>query len=127
MESHIYDLQIRVLICKEDGEYVARALELDLLGYGSTENEAINELKASVEAQITFAHQMGDAGLLAFEADREYFKRWEESHRKALRSQIVGDKSMKLTAKATIIPISLNKLKTLRSRSFKQTETPVCA
>ena len=29
MNRHIYNIQIRVLICKEEGEYYARAKELD--------------------------------------------------------------------------------------------------
>jgi len=31
MAETIYNIQIRVLVCKEGSEYVARALEMDLL------------------------------------------------------------------------------------------------
>jgi hypothetical protein len=126
MDTHIYNIQIRVLICKEEGEFVARALELDLLGYGKTEAEAVQELQQTVEAQISFAHQMKDPGLIGFPADAEYFTRWEDAQRKVLHSQVLGDKSVKLEAKAVVITITPNEIKALRSRTFSKSE-PVCA
>lgn len=80
MDSHIYNIQIRVLICKEDGEFVARALELDLLGYGKTEEEAVKDLQEYVEAQVMFAHQKKDASMLKFPAAPEFFQRWEDAN-----------------------------------------------
>ena len=100
MDTHIYNLQIRVLIYREDGECVARALEMDLLGYGKTEREAVEELKHAIEAQISFAHQTNDASLINFPAEPEFFKRWEDAQKKALRSEILGDKSVKLAARS---------------------------
>ena len=52
MEAHVYDFQIRVLIYRENGEFVAHALEMDLLGCGETEAEALRELEDLIEAQI---------------------------------------------------------------------------
>ena len=121
MDTHIYNLQIRVLIYREDGEFVARALEMDLLGFGKTERAAVESLKQAVEAQISFAHQMNDAGLIGFSAEVEYFKRWEEAQKKALRAEILGDKSVKVTARAFRISFTLADLKALRTRRFKQT------
>ena len=126
MDTHIYDLQIRVLINREDGECVARALEVDLLGYGRTEVEALEDLKRAVEAQISFAHQMGDASLIGFPAEAQYFKRWEEAQRKMLQTEILGDKSVKLEARAVVITFTRAELKVLRSRKFRPKE-PVCA
>jgi hypothetical protein len=79
METHIYNLHIRVLICREDGEFVARALEMDLSGYGKSESEAVEELKSNIEAQISFASKMNDASLIEFPAEAEYFMRWEDA------------------------------------------------
>ena len=126
MDTHIYDLQIRVLISREEGECVARALEVDLLGYGSNEVEAVDDLKRAIEAQISFAHQMSDASLIGFPAEPLHFKRWEVSQRKALQSEILGDKSVKLEARAVVITFTPAELKVLRSRKFKQKES-TCA
>ena len=121
MDTHIYSLQIRVLIYREDGEFVARALEMDLLGFGKSEREAVEELKQTVEAQISFAHQMNDPKLISFPAEAEYFKRWEDAQRKALRSEILGDKSVKLAARALVISFTAAELKALRNRRFRET------
>ena len=126
METHIYTIQIRVLLYPEENEWVARALELDLLGYGKTQTAAIGELKAAVGAQLSFAHQMRDDSLLPFPAEQEYFRRWEEAQSKALRSGIVGDKSVKLEARAAVISLTASELKVIRKRRFKQTAS-ACA
>ena len=115
LDTHIYDIQIRVLIYHEDNEWVARALELDLLGYGKTQMAAVEELKKAVEAQISFANQIGD-DLLLFPAEQEYFKRWEDAQKKALRMEILGDRSIKLEAKAAVISLTEGDLKALRKR-----------
>lgn len=126
MDTHIYDLQIRVLIYREDGEFVARALEMDLLGFGKSEREAVESLKQTVEAQISFAHQMSDPSLISFPAEATYFNRWENAQKKALRAEVLGDKSVKVTARAFMISFTTAELKTLRTRRFKQTGL-VCA
>lgn len=115
MDTHIYTLQIRVLICREDGEFVARALELDVLGYGRSEIEALQDLKHAVEAQISFASQMNDRSLIMFQAEEEYIRRWEEANRKVLGDEIFGDKSMKLQARACMLSFTRGELKALRS------------
>src|ERR1035441_24782 len=102
MDAHIYGLQIRVLLCHEEAEWVARALELDLLGYGRTQGEAIEALQEAIQAQLSFARQMNDDTLLPFPSEPEYFKRWEEAQNKAIRSQIMGDKGIKVKVRAVV-------------------------
>src|SRR5271157_4548841 len=91
MDAHFYGIQIRVLLCQEDGEWAARALELDLLGYGHTREEAMTALQEAVEAQVSFAHQKNDMGLLPFPAERECFDKWEEAQRRSIQSGITGN------------------------------------
>lgn len=126
MDTHIYNLQIRALIYQEDGEFVGRALEMDLLGFGKTEREAVEALKQAVEAQISFAHQMNDASLINFPAEAEFFKRWEAAQKKGLRNEILGDKPVKLAARAYMISFTAAELRALRNRRFKETGL-VCA
>ena len=126
MNRHIYNIQIRVLICKEDGEYIARALELDLLGYGKTEAEAVEELKTAVEAQISFARKMNDENLINFPAEKTYFNRWEEAQMKAMKMELLEEKSVKLQAVATFISFSQEELAVLRQKQFQKSEL-VCA
>jgi hypothetical protein len=118
MNTHLYDFQIRVLITTADGEYVAHALELDLVGYGATEKAALDELADMMEAQISFAAQKGDNTLIPFPAPAEYFKRWETANLAALKKEFRADKSIKLDAKATVVTFSKQDLKAARGRKF---------
>jgi len=76
-----HDFKTKVLLYKEGGQFVAHALEMDLLGYGRTRNAAVKELRGLVKAQISFARNMDDDSLLLFPAEREYFERWDAAHR----------------------------------------------
>lgn len=118
MNTHLYDFQIRVLITPEDGEFVAHALELDLVGYGPTEEAALDELAHMIQAQISFAAQKADDSLIPFQAPSAYLKRWETANLAALKHELQADKSLQLGAKATIVTFTKQDLKTARSRKF---------
>jgi len=90
MDKHLYNLMIRILVCEEDREFAARALEMDLVGYGSTEKEAIKELREMIKAQISFAAHKQDPSLLPFPAEKELFDRWEQAHRESLLKSLYG-------------------------------------
>ncbi len=126
MEAHLYDIQVRVLICKEDGEFVARALEMDLLGYGKTAGEALQDLRKAIEAQISFAHQMKDDSLIKFSAEQEYFERWEDAQRKSLLSAIRGDRSIEVKSRTAMLAFDLKALLS-KSPTFRETKQLVCA
>ena len=105
METHVYDFPLRVLLYKEDGEFVAHALEMDLLGHGETHKSAISALKDMILCQITFAHQKKDAGLLSFPAPKEFFDRWEKARAAALKSEVIEDKSLSVKYVAACVSI----------------------
>lgn len=87
------EVPFRVLICQEDGEFVARALEMDLLGFGKTEEGALNDLSAAISSQISFAIAKSNPLLLPFAAETQYFKRWEKARTDAMNRFIMGDKA----------------------------------
>ncbi len=121
METHLYDFHLRVLLYEEDGEWVAHALEMDLLGYGKTENAAVKDLQGLVEAQLSFARQKNDDTLLAFPAPKEFFDRWEIAHTAALKKQVFPDRSAKLEARAIFISLntSLRNMEKISRRKFE--------
>jgi len=118
MNTHHYDLQIRALVTKEDGEFVAHALELDLVGYGATEKAAMDELSAMILAQISFAAQKGDNSLIPFCAPAEYYARWEAANLAALKQELFSDKPVQLDAKATVVTFTKQSVKTARNQKF---------
>src|SRR5437016_8801003 len=89
MEKNIYDLQIKVLLSKDEGAFVAHALEMDLVSYGKTEKEALNELDNLIRNQISFAIAKGDDSLIFFNAPQEYFKEWDKAHGNVIKG-IIG-------------------------------------
>jgi hypothetical protein len=105
MDAHIYNLGVRVLIYKEEGEFCAHALELDLLGYGKTENEAVSELSQAIGSQISFARFKNDDSLLSFPAAKEFYNRWEAAHAATLKREIFQEKSTAMAIKAVWIEI----------------------
>lgn len=105
-------ITLRVLLYHEDGEFVARALELDLVGFGATEKEALNELAENVDTQIEFARFKDDLSLLWANADPELFHRWENARSGLYRRNIFGDKSM---------AIRIPKLKTVKALQMSLT------
>jgi hypothetical protein len=123
METHVHSLQIRILIYEENGEYIAHALEMDLLGNGGTEKEALNTLCGLIDCQISFARQQNDDSLLLFRAPSEYFKRWERAHQAALKNSVFPERSVTLNWKAVYVTLD-DRLSRLPKRTF---EPVICA
>jgi len=108
VETNIYDFQIRVLLSKDEGDFVAHALEMDLVSYGKTEKEALSELDNLIRNQISFAIEKGDDSLILFNAPQEYFKEWEKAHGNVLRGIIATERSA-TTKKVRAVAIGFTK------------------
>ena len=116
MDKHVYDLQIRVLIYREDGEYCAHALEMDLMGFGKTSRLAVAELTELIYAQISFARFKNDDSLLLFPAERALFKRWEEAQSAALRHEVFPDEPGQLEVRAVCIKLDQKRINSPKQR-----------
>ena len=121
MDTRIYNLQIRVLVYQEGGQFVAHALEMDLLGYGRTEKSAVKELCSLIDSQLSFARFKNDDSLLAFPAAKEYFERWETAHAAALKKMVLEDQPGALSFKAICISPD-DKVSRLPKRRFEPVE-----
>ena len=123
MKAHYYDLSIRVLLYKEDHQFVAHALELDILGYGGTEGAAKKELEGLVANQLSFAACIGKPEIVNFRAPKEFFDRWEKAHQAQLKGERGPERSFGFESKAAVFVYSqeeLNKLRTSRKRDFSK-------
>jgi hypothetical protein len=119
MDSNIYDFQIRVLLYRDEPEWVAHALEMDLVAYGMTEKNALRELRNLVFNQISFAMEKGEEHLMVFPAPKEFFARWEAAHTDALAG-IAREKPGRLRVKAVSICLTEQDVKRLaRRHSFE--------
>jgi hypothetical protein len=125
MKTHYYDLFTRVLIYKEDNQFVAHALDFDLLGCGETEDAAKQELQHLVANQLTFAHEREKTEMVNFPAPKEFFERWEEAGRAQLKGELTSERPCELSTKAMVIAFTLGELRKLRNQSkamFSKTE-----
>lgn len=63
-ETVTYEFTLSVLGYREEGEWVALALEVDLRGFGSTFHEAVEDLRDLVRMQVSFAHFKGQSEMV---------------------------------------------------------------
>lgn len=106
MRTHRYELPIRVLLSRDGRDYVAHGLEVDLLGYGRTEDSAMSELHDALAAQMAFASQTNRPEMVYHPAPKEYFERWEAANEAAVVGCISEERRTKLETKATFVTFS---------------------
>ena len=69
----MHGVAVSVLGFREDNEWCALALEMDLRGYGPTFEEAKKELEDSIQMQISFARFKGETNMIFHPAEPIYF------------------------------------------------------
>jgi hypothetical protein len=96
----------RVLIYRDEtGDYIARALELDLIGSGDAPNKSLKDLENAVQAQVSFALQKGAPEMIYFKAEPEYERRWLEAAKSGVRDLAAGDAAIQVKCVATVISV----------------------
>ncbi|MFY9988589.1 MAG: hypothetical protein WAK31_27800 [Chthoniobacterales bacterium] len=114
------ELSFRVLLYKEDGEWTAHALELDLIGSGESEDSALADLHKAVGCQISFAIQKKDISMLSREAPKEYFVRWKEAQEGAIEGLVLSNKEDKcVTVRATFLLIESSETEKIVKKARK--------
>jgi len=93
---------LRVLIYREDDEWIAHLLEMDLVGTGATPEKAQADLLKAIEAQLSFCFEQKTDPF--FPAPKELFEAWEQIQHEGLK-QFVQAKGSKTPAdrRATIV------------------------
>jgi hypothetical protein len=98
-------LFVRVLGYREDGEWVALALEMDVRGYGDTFEAALQELRELVDTQVAFALHKGQPEMIWRNAEAEYFDRFEAAWHDALAALVSGHNPHQDESAVTALPI----------------------
>ena len=84
-EAHVLTLSLRVLGYKtDDDKWAAHCLETDLVGYGSSFELAINDLKELTEMQVSFAVYKNQPSLLDRPASPDIHETYNALLRKTL-------------------------------------------
>jgi hypothetical protein len=84
-EPRFCDVTVSVLGYKEDNEWVALGLEMDLRGYGKTFDEALEDLIDLVQMQISFATFKGQPEMIFHPAASEYYNLFAQLRADRLR------------------------------------------
>jgi hypothetical protein len=79
--SFYFEAPLSILGYREEGEWVALALELDLRGYGAGWDEALSEVRDLVQMQISFAYEKGQPDMIWRDAEPEYWERFRQAQR----------------------------------------------
>lgn len=84
---------VSILGYREEDEWVALALEMDLRGFGTTFEEAFEQLMSSVEAQISFARYKNEPGLIWHPAEKRYFDVFDRVRKQRFSKRFMGQES----------------------------------
>ena len=90
---NIHDVNVSVLGFREDGEWCALALEMDLRGYGETFEAATEDLHASIAMQISFAVSKDQPSMIFHPAEPVYFSLFAQVRNDRLHSLAAGQVS----------------------------------
>jgi hypothetical protein len=123
MKAASHNVVSRVLIyCDASGDYIARALDLDLIGSGDSPNRALIDLENAIQAQVSFALQKGTPEMIYFKAESEYDRRWLEAAKKNIRDLAEGDVALRVKCIATVISVQASELQKEAKKFFPLTE-----
>ena len=78
-------ISLSVLGYREENDWVALALEMDLRGYGATIDEALTELAELVAMQMSFARFKGQPEMISKPAESIYWRLFETAMQDHLR------------------------------------------
>jgi hypothetical protein len=132
MRTIRFDLVVssRVLVYREaTADYIAHALELDVIGTGNSPNKAMKDLENAIQAQISFCAQKDCMESLFFAAPKEYVERWLSAANKGIQDLVSGDVAMGLDCFATVICIPEKMVRQLiqKAGGFVKQQDTACA
>jgi hypothetical protein len=78
------------LIFRDGAEYIAHALEFDLVASGKSESESKKRLIETITAHLSFIFAKGMWDNALKDAPQEFFERWEVAHKKEML-QLIGE------------------------------------
>lgn len=104
--SRFSAVNISILGFKEtEDQWVAIALEMDLRGYGTTFETALNELEELIEMQFSFAHFKNDPDLIFHPSEPIYWRLYAEANQDRLRALSNGTDNAESEYQAGILSI----------------------
>lgn len=101
------EFEVRVVVFREDSEWTAVALEMNVRGYGRTQKAAIDDVTRMLVAQVSFAVQMGHPESVSRPADPKYWDMYEEARKNEFVAKASGYSVPSDRLAADLVPLSL--------------------
>lgn len=76
MRLRKFDFPLRVVFYYEEDSWVAHCLEFDLIGVGTSKEEALTYLSGAIATQMSVALEDNDPAILFRPADAKYLQMW---------------------------------------------------
>lgn len=80
-------LAFNVLVKREDGEWIAHCLELDIVATGNTPNAAVKDIKSLILAQVSTAIENENMEYLYHPAPQEVWQEYARAKRLSSRKE----------------------------------------
>ena len=90
MNEETKAFEVSVIVFRERSTWTALALEMDIRGYGSSREAAVDDAMAMITAQVSFAMQMGHGESVWKRAEEKYWLMWENARRNQFMAEISG-------------------------------------
>lgn len=82
-----YNFSLNVLGFEDESGFAVVALEMDIWGFGSSEELALTDLSKNVRTQIEFALARGSVELFSHETESRYFEEFQACRFAQYRSE----------------------------------------
>jgi hypothetical protein len=109
-EEHHNEFPVNVVIYRDEGEWCALALEMDVRGYGATADAAMADLVDMLRAQVSFAIHNGHPESVWQRSEDRYWEMWERARRSRFVAETSGAPSADEEIAASV-PLDLLALK----------------
>lgn len=83
-----FELSTSILGYREEEDWVALALEMDIRGYGKTFEEAVSDLVDLITMQVRFALSRNQPNMIFRPAEGVWFQRFTETRRAQIESMM---------------------------------------
>ena len=110
MNDESKTFEVSVIAFREDSDWTALALEMNLRGYGSTAKAAMDDLVEMLIAQISYAVQMGHPESVWNRAEEKYWRMFEEVRKNRFVAEVSGSEPSS-DRFASMVPLSLLAMK----------------
>ena len=90
MSEEAKTFEVNVLIYRDGSEWTALALEMNVRGYGASQQDALSDVIEMLSAQVSFAVQMCHPESVWNRAEQKYWEVWEQARRNEFVAEASG-------------------------------------